>query len=57
MSARKQAWITLALALLGVLFLAASGLWRETGAIAATAFVFLAATTILSFLISGKKPE
>jgi hypothetical protein len=57
LSARKQAWITLALALLGVLFLAASGLWRETGAIAATAFVFLAATTILSFLISGKKPE
>ena len=57
MSPRRLAWLTIALALVGLLFLAASGLWRETGAIAATAFVFLAATTILSFLISGKKPE
>lgn len=56
MSPRKLAWITLALALLGLLFLVVSGLWRDTGAIAATAFVFLATTTILGFLVSNKKP-
>ncbi|WP_459789211.1 hypothetical protein [Alteriqipengyuania sp. 357] len=55
MSTRKQAWITLALALVCLLFLAVSGLWRDIGAIAATAFVFLATTTILGFLLNGKK--
>ncbi len=57
MSPRRLAWLTIALALVGLLFLAVSGLWRDTGAITATGGVFLATITILGFFVKVEKPE
>tara|TARA_Y100000815_G_scaffold268580_1_gene289900 strand:+ start:194 stop:367 length:174 start_codon:yes stop_codon:yes gene_type:complete len=57
LSPRRLAWLTIALALVGLLFLAVSGLWRDTGAITATGGVFLATITILGFFVKVEKPE
>ncbi len=51
MSERGVAWINIALGAITVIFLATTGGWRDSKSLAATCFVFLAASTILGIVV------